>query len=425
MSEVIPIARWAPGGAAATAHRRLDGEAGRRAGRARLAPRRDVAPLRPAPLALVLYASFGAGHEMAARALVKALAARGFRAEALDALSHVGGLGDPLRRAFHFLVARFPAIYGFLFDLLDRIFAWPPAARARHAANRWIHRRFVGEVVRRLPAAVVATHYLPLDALARERRAGRLRASIGVAITDWTPHAFWLDGPADRIYVAGGPAGPAGSRPLAGALAARGVPRHRIAATGIPVDPDIGRLRPRAREAGKPVALVLMGGYGTGALGRVVRSFRDVRGVRLEIVAGRNERARRELERLVGSLRLDAAVHGFVEHGALLRAMAAAAVVVTKPGGLTLAEAASLGRPLVLVGPAVGQELGNARAAVGAGAAVLACGPARAGPEAARLLADPRALAAMGDRARRLAPRGAAEAIAADVARLAPRATAS
>jgi processive 1,2-diacylglycerol beta-glucosyltransferase len=372
---------------------------------------------RPA-LALVLYASFGAGHEMAAKALVGALTARGARGHAADALRAARGLGGLLRRAFLVLMTRFPAIYGFFFDLCDRFFAWPGPAHVRHAVNRYLYASFVRAAIDAKPDLVIATHYLQLEALVRARRTGALRAKLAVVITDWTPHTFWLDAPFDRYYVAGGPEGP-----MVRALVDRGVAREKIVASGIPVDPGIARAR-FAPHLGKPFALVVMGGYGIGALERVVRSFRGIGGLGLEIVAGRNPTLRARLERLVRGLGLDARVHGFLEHEVLLATMARAAVVVTKPGGVTFTEAAALARPLVLVGPAVGQEAGNARAAVEAGGAILVR-PAEAGRATARLLAAPARLAAMSERVRGLADARAAERIVTDLLDLAAPAPAA
>jgi processive 1,2-diacylglycerol beta-glucosyltransferase len=52
--------------------------------------------------------------------------------------------------------------------------------------------------------------------------------------------------------------------------------------------------------------------------------------------------------------------------------MAAADVIVTKPGGLSLSEALAVGRPMVLTRPLPGHEEANARMLERAGAALLA-----------------------------------------------------
>jgi processive 1,2-diacylglycerol beta-glucosyltransferase len=96
--------------------------------------------------------------------------------------------------------------------------------------------------------------------------------------------------------------------------------------------------------------------------------------------------------------------------------MAGADVVVTKPGGLTTAEAQALGRPLVLVKPAYAQEKGNESIVVERKAGV-SVGARDAGRAALRLLGRPDELAAMGRASRSLANTGAAELIARDMLR--------
>jgi processive 1,2-diacylglycerol beta-glucosyltransferase len=169
----------------------------------------------------------------------------------------------------------------------------------------------------------------------------------------------------------------------------------------------------------QPTALVMMGGYGSGPLRKVVESFKDARGVRLEIVAGRNPAVKRRLERLVRKLGLDAKVHCFVPHDELIPMMAGASFVVTKPGAVTVTEAGALSKPMILVGPLQGQEVGNAAAVVEGGAGVHVRDPRLAGRAAAELLSDLARLKRLGRGARRLANPHSARDIAEDLFRLA------
>jgi UDP-N-acetylglucosamine--N-acetylmuramyl-(pentapeptide) pyrophosphoryl-undecaprenol N-acetylglucosamine transferase len=98
-------------------------------------------------------------------------------------------------------------------------------------------------------------------------------------------------------------------------------------------------------------------------------------------------------------------------------AMAAAHLVISRAGAITLAELCAAGRPSLLVPLAIaaGHQLGNATAMTSAGAARLLAGdeatPERLAAVLAETLGDREALAAMGGAARRLARQGAADAI--------------
>lgn len=102
----------------------------------------------------------------------------------------------------------------------------------------------------------------------------------------------------------------------------------------------------------------------------------------------------------------------------VVAAMAAASLVVSRAGAITLAELCAAGRPALLVPLelAGGHQRDNARALEAAGAAVTlderTLEPDALGDRVAELLADPAALAERGARARALARPGAAAAIA-------------
>jgi processive 1,2-diacylglycerol beta-glucosyltransferase len=153
---------------------------------------------------LILSASAGAGHLRAADAVAKAVALLepGAEVRHVDVLTLAGkAFRDAYSRFYLKLVERAPALWGFLYDRLDRPPRRVPAA-LRSALHRWNTRRLVGAVRAFEPDAIVSTHFLPADVLGRERRKGRLRAPLGVVITDSDVHRLWVHRGVDRYYVA-------------------------------------------------------------------------------------------------------------------------------------------------------------------------------------------------------------------------------
>jgi processive 1,2-diacylglycerol beta-glucosyltransferase len=75
--------------------------------------------------------------------------------------------------------------------------------------------------------------------------------------------------------------------------------------------------------------------------------------------------------------------------------MAAADLMVGKPGGLTTTEARAVGLPMVLLQPIPGQEERNADMLVSLGAAVRAQRATDAGPAVAAIIGDPVRLRSM------------------------------
>ena len=130
--------------------------------------------------------------------------------------------------------------------------------------------------------------------------------------------------------------------------------------------------------------------------------------VQVLAVAGRNERARKELETLVPPPGSALRVFGFVEDVSAL--MAIADRVVGKSGGLTTAECLAMGLPMIVRDPIPGQEERNCDFLLEAGAGVRANGGAALSFKLESLLSDPRRWRRM-RRAARLAgrPRAAGE----------------
>src|SRR5207302_3182745 len=98
------------------------------------------------------------------------------------------------------------------------------------------------------------------------------------------------------------------------------------------------------------------------ALDKVERDFQTL------VVAGRNEKLRRELA--CGDFRRPTRVLGFVTN--MHELMAVADLVITKPGGLTTSEALAMGKPLFVLNPIPGQEAANSDFLLEHGAAAKA-----------------------------------------------------
>jgi processive 1,2-diacylglycerol beta-glucosyltransferase len=75
--------------------------------------------------------------------------------------------------------------------------------------------------------------------------------------------------------------------------------------------------------------------------------------------------------------------------------MSCADLVIAKPGGAVCAESLAVGVPLVLVGPAAGQEKSNARALTQLGAATFSADPRLLAEHVRKVASKPARLAKM------------------------------
>jgi processive 1,2-diacylglycerol beta-glucosyltransferase len=152
------------------------------------------------------------------------------------------------------------------------------------------------------------------------------------------------------------------------------------------------------------VILFAWGGAGTGPVRDLFRDLlRMQTPAHIVAIAGRNESARTALEAIAAEHRgpLTFSVLGFTDR--MHELMAAADLLVGKPGGLSSSEARAMGLPLVIVAPVPGQEERNAAHLLEWGCAIRCNTPGTLAWRIDRLLADPTALRDMGERARRSA----------------------
>ena len=164
------------------------------------------------------------------------------------------------------------------------------------------------------------------------------------------------------------------------------------------------------------VILISAGGFGVGRIDDLITPLLKLRHpAQIVAICGRNEELKARLDRLAGGLPADARVAlkvvGYTTE--MDEYMAAADLVVGKPGGLTTSEALARGLVFVVVSPIPGQEERNSDHLLEEGAAIRCNNLPVLAYKIDRLLDDPRRLAAMRANALRLGrPRAARDIVA-------------
>ncbi|MDD5304221.1 MAG: hypothetical protein PHS14_14065 [Elusimicrobia bacterium] len=366
--------------------------------------------------ALLVYGYEPSGHSAAAHAIEEAGLRAGLAFSSIEiAADHHPAAGLAVARGYHGLLRAAPGLYGAVYR--------SPWAREVLRAVRGAYLSLGGarrlrEGVRRSGAAVVVCPQAAVAAvLAEARRRGDLDIPVVSVLTDYGVHPFWADPPADLILAPDGAA--------VDALAALGVPRARLRATGIPVHPAFDSLPSReearrslALPSAAPVALMSGGGKGLGGIDRAAAALLAASPrARLLVLCGANDRLRAALSsRREAGARLR--VFGPQPPELVAAMMAAADVHVGKPGGLSAAESLAALLPMVLTLPLPGQEEANARRLLALGAAVDGGPPERAARIAATLLLDPAALLKLRAAASGAGRSGSAARAAAEIAGL-------
>ena len=170
-----------------------------------------------------------------------------------------------------------------------------------------------------------------------------------------------------------------------------------------------------ARELGldshRPVILQLSGGVGIGPIEQIHQGLLRIK-MPLQVVAitGHNQNIRKKLEAIDAPRQHDRRVIGFTKQ--IDTFMAAADLIVTKPGGLTASESLCRGLPMMIVDPIPGQETRNSDFLLENGAAVKINGLATISLKVESVLNDPEKLRRMGEFAFSLGRPDAASSVA-------------
>lgn len=379
------------------------------------------------PRILILSASAGGGHVRAAEAVQLALACVCPDATVanVDVLDFTPG---PVRtfyaRTYYDVVRRTPHLVGYLYDRMDRPEPAGRVARAKAAVGDRVLRFNFHRLIPLLAGGrwdlAINTHFLPAELIASLRRAGRVSVPQVTITTDFYAHRIWVHRPCERYFAA---------CDEAKASLATHVPADTIAATGIPIhpafavpkDPTACRRRHGLSDDGRPVVLQLAGGLGFGPVEQIHRGILDAaRPLHVVAVCGNNAGLRGQLERIPCPPRHRRTVLGYTRD--MDELMAAADVLVSKPGGLTTAEALARGAAMVVVDPIPGQESRNCDFLLENGTAVKVNHLPALTYKLEALLTEPGRLAELRRRAARLGrPRAAFDVAAQAIDLIRPR----
>ncbi len=264
------------------------------------------------------------------------------------------------------MVKTIPQMYRYIYDRAERATEIGPF-------RTWAHQFTAGNLrplmLGERPDVVVCTHAFPCGAMAEYKNQFADAPPVVAIVTDFAVHGFWIHPSIDRYVVA--------TDAMRSALIARGIARDAVCITGIPVRRQFvpsceGRADLRERldlPRDRYVVLLMGGGLGIAPVERMLDALKSVRDpLAAVVIAGRNARIERRLAVAAERVHFPVRALRFVEN--VYDYMHAADLLVTKPGGLTTAEALVAQIPMLLCKPLPGQEERNTRVLVEAGAAV-------------------------------------------------------
>lgn len=311
------------------------------------------------PKILFFSVSIGAGHDLAAQALIQEIKKRypGATVELVDTFKYINPVLNKVVKGSYMETLKFtPRVWGYLYEQAEQ--------EERLVDMGAIMNKLLSPKLKKLvddfqPDLLVCSHAFPCGMLSTLKKEHRLHTPILAVITDYTIHPFWIYEEVDGFIIP--------SEQLKHYLLANGIPSEKIWPLGLPLRPqfadDLDQAQARS-ELGlhdTTTVLVMGGGLGLGSMESIVSTLAESP-LNLQVVAicGRNRKLQSKLEEIKTrkSLPNPLVVLGFTDQ--VDRYMRSVDVIISKPGGLTTAEVLACQVPLLIIDPIPGQETRNA-----------------------------------------------------------------
>ena len=348
------------------------------------------------PKLLMLYASAGAGHMQAAKAL-KAVCQEKQLAdtEAIDILDYTPAYFRGLYKGSYLqIVKRIPELWGYLYDRSYKFKKPTITTRLHHAVGNMHLAPLLKYVKDFKPDGIVFTHFLGWDALGSLKSLKLFDIPFFCVVTDFAVHALWINKHVYKYYVA--------SEGEKRVLRSHNIKEQNILITGIPVSPQFAvgfnRQRLRQRIGIKPLTptvLMISGRYNLQGYEQLLESFKDVKDYcQIIVLAGKNKLLELKIKQIAKGLRnKKVTILGMVDN--MHELMAASDIVISKPGGLTTSEVLASSTLMAIIDPIPGQEQRNSDYLLESGVAIRIHDMETGGKKIVDLLTNKRRLAIM------------------------------
>ncbi len=285
---------------------------------------------------LILYTSVGLGHKYIALNIGNHLERAGFEVKLADVLQVQSGPMVKVGEWLHSLVnRRFPFIWRWLY--LSKSFSKLTMPLRVPLAGRNCEN--VKQVISEFkPDMIISTQTSGSAPVAYLKQTGFYKGKFVIAFSDYHFHPYWWYKEADLYLV--------NIEEQKSELMKLGVTAEQIAICGITLKPQIptdgAAVKQQLGLTDKKVVLMASGSLGIGFPESLLYEYaeelkRKEPNVRLVVVTGKNETMKQSIEAESKKRGLDILVLGFYEPFSEL--LAVADVFLTKPGGLTVAEA--------------------------------------------------------------------------------------
>ncbi|MFA6322630.1 MAG: glycosyltransferase [Candidatus Buchananbacteria bacterium] len=319
---------------------------------------------------LIVYASGGMGHVMAAKAIEQAFRRKYPEVEVKNV--NVIDFASRLYKFFfvdgyNYVSAKLPNLWAWLYKTFDNKNRQGLPSLLSYLS---IKNRFIPFIKEFNPDFIISTHPLPMIIVSRSKDKNIIDVLSSMVCTDFGCHSFWVDPEVNYYFGA--------VDNVAKCLMEYGVSREKIAITGIPIEEKFAQplvkdnlIKKFGLKTGVFTILIVGGQFDFQTLKTVVSGIIDQHdgNVQFLVVAGRDANLKDALDKSdLNSRFANVKIFGFVDY--MQELMTVADIIFSKAGGLTVSECLAKGLPLVINKVIPGQEEDNVNYLVSHNAAI-------------------------------------------------------
>jgi len=350
---------------------------------------------------LILYAPLGAGHGIAAKAIAEAFAQNYSEfevktANVLDFSFEIFRAGLP--GIFNYVTLKIPFLYKWTYDYLNHESRYNFLNRVSDAFIK--KSRFVKFIKEFNPDFILSTNPLPMHLVSLTKHKKIIDILSANVCTDFGFHSFWYNSDVNYYFTA--------NEDIKEALTKYGVSQDKIIVTGIPISLKFNKETDRKKiidslnfDENTPILLIVGGKIKYSVLRNIIENVEKKSALRFIVVAGRDKKLQKELENSSLKKNPKVKIFNFVDN--IHDYMSVANLILTKAGGLTVAECMQKNLPMIVNDFIPGQEGDNVKYIVSHGAGIEAKNTKKAIKVIINLMSRPEKIVKMKENCRRIA----------------------
>jgi len=322
---------------------------------------------------LLLYISNNSGHHRATKAIEEALylARTDVKVMNMNCFNYTNPVLEKVINSIYNKVIKIkPEVWEYLYDN-------PKIVRRTRKFRKLIHKlnsKKLEKLISKFnPDVIACSQAFPCGMVADYKKKSKRDFELIGVLTDYAPHSYWMYDNVSSYIVP--------SKQCKKRFIDSGIEKDIVFSYGIPISHKF--FKSTNKEATRrslrlnddlPTILIMGGGQGLGPIEDLIYAVNTIeKPFQIIVVCGINKKLRNWLEKRKLLFRKKMAVLGYTKEVEML--MDVSDLVVTKPGGLTTAEALTKNLPLVIVNPIPGQEAKNTEFLLSEGVAVKAKNP--------------------------------------------------